>query len=214
MTVEVPLHQVALMQKMMVKACNLAGKPVIVATQMLESMQKNPRPTRAEVADITNAVCDGADAVMLSGESANGSFPIESIETMNAIVDAADYSEESYGYHQPTDSHVDGPSEAAASASVLAATKMGASVIVVVDSSGDAARYVAKYRPAMPVMAVVQDPKVARQLMLNRGIHPFVLSTEEAALAEAKAGAFGAAGDTAVVLNCGGSSPTMTVTTL
>merc|ERR1712014_412716 len=90
--VEMDLEEVTLAQKMMVADCNAVGKPVIVATQMMDSMAGNPRPTRAEVADVTNAVHDGADAVMLSGESANGQFPVETITTMNKIINRCETS--------------------------------------------------------------------------------------------------------------------------
>ena len=179
--VEIPMEEVVLAQKMMVEKCNAAGKPVIVATQMLDTMQSNPRPTRAEVADVTNAVCDGADAVMLSGESANGKFPVESIGTMRSIINSTELCPEFHVSNgvdltaTPTN-----PYEATAAAAVTCANHGNASAIVVVESeTGETARLIAKYRPDVPVVVVCTHDqyasKVARQLTIVRGCHPIVM---------------------------------------
>ncbi len=180
--VEIPMEEVVLAQKMMIEKCNAVGKPVIVATQMLDTMQSNPRPTRAEVADVTNAVCDGADAVMLSGESANGKFPVQSIETMRSIIHASELC---------PDFHVSNgvdlltapsePLEATATAAVTCANHGNASAIVVIESeTGEATRLVAKYRPDVPVVVICTHEKyaskVARQLSIVRGVHPIPMS--------------------------------------
>mmetsp|Transcript_4235 Transcript_4235/g.8100 ORF Transcript_4235/g.8100 Transcript_4235/m.8100 type:complete len:581 (+) Transcript_4235:140-1882(+) len=182
--VEIPIHQVTNAQKEMVAACNAVGKPVIVATQMLESMAKNPRPTRAEVSDVTNAVYDGADAVMTSGETAKGKYPVETIKMMNEIiasaeqfaVDRPDLVSPSYGGKIFANNTSEGCIEASiAKATVAAATKRGAAAIIVLAKIGsDLPRLVSAYRPNVPIVTFVPSSKMARQLILNRGIHPVV----------------------------------------
>nr|AIT69976.1 pyruvate kinase [Ishige okamurae] len=185
--VELPAEQVTNLQKMMVRECNRVGKPVIVATQMLESMQNNPRPTRAEVSDVTNAVYDGADAVMLSGESAQGKYPVESVYMMRRIIDEA---EKWTGAHpELVLPNVAGMTtissrEGVASAAVHAAHRLKAKAIVVVTKTGNLARLVAKFRPNVPVMCSCPTQKLGRQLILHRGLHPVVLESDNPANAQ------------------------------
>lgn len=185
--VEIPLTEVTLAQKMMICKCNAVGKPVIVATQMLDSMSKNPRPTRAEVSDVTNAVHDGADAVMLSGESANGNFPVEAIATMREIIHKT---ETSQLYPLPCSirtaatpqviEHDETNAIAAGIASMAHAAQVQA-IAVDDPGRGDLVRKISKYRPNVPVMALVGDPKLGRQLILHYGVHP-VVATDLSAL--------------------------------
>lgn len=182
--VEIPIHQVTNAQKEMVAACNAVGKPVIVATQMLESMAKNPRPTRAEVSDVTNAVYDGADAVMTSGETAKGKYPVETIKMMNQIiasaekfaVDRPDLSGNNFGGKLFASNNEEGCIEASiAKATVAAAAKRHAAAIIVLAKAGsNLPRFVSAYRPNVPIVTFVPSSKMARQLILNRGIHPVV----------------------------------------
>lgn len=171
--VEIPYEKVATAQKRMVRACNQAGKPVIVATQMLETMQKNPRPTRAEVSDVANAVLEGADCVMLSGESAKGAYFRESIETMANIVREADVHHEYESWSQPDTNNL-GPYDGMAKAAVDAADDFNADAIIVLTKTGRFARMVSKWRPDCPIVAFCWDPAVARQLVINRGVYPMV----------------------------------------
>ncbi|GMF43480.1 unnamed protein product [Phytophthora fragariaefolia] len=173
--VEVPLQKVLTYQKMMVDKCNAIGKPIIIATQMLESMQKNPRPTRAEVSDIGNAVLDGADCVMLSGESAQGKYPIESVATMNTVIKEADELlllppyQAKFEFGPPTSDI-----EPAVSSAVKTANEMNAQLMIVLTTTGNTARTVAKYKPTVPVMCFTTNLKVGRQLQLHRGLYPVV----------------------------------------
>jgi len=144
-------------QRMMVQKCNLAGKPVIVATQMLDSMMRNPRPTRAEVTDVGTAVIDGADAVMLSGETAAGKYPIESIMAMRSVVWEADqiwnkahkfeWNEALHSEMTPLEQELD----AVAASSVRSAADMNCKMIVLITMTGRVARAVARHRPTVPV---------------------------------------------------------------
>ena len=203
--VEVPIEEVVIWQKEMVERCiaQAKGKPVIVATQMLESMQKAPRPTRAEVSDVTNAVLDGADCVMLSGESANGKYPVESVKMMASIVRKT---EEWMPPISDLDVLAEGSDSAAdsvAASAVFGAEKLGAGLIVVRgDASGDLSRLVAKFRPSMPVVALVGSAKAARQLSIHRGVFPTLLALEEA-LPAAKAQGLIEAGDAVVTVEQG-----------
>ncbi|WP_312066500.1 pyruvate kinase [Leuconostoc lactis] len=174
MGVEIPAENVPLVQKEMIRKMNLAGLPVITATQMLDSMEENPRPTRAEASDVANAVFDGTDATMLSGESANGEYPVEAVATMAAIDEKAESSLPYYGRHQ--DLHFDetDSTEAVASAVSRIAHSVIAKAIVVSTNSGYTARMVSKYRPEVNILAVTYSERVQRGLTLNYGVLPVV----------------------------------------
>jgi len=169
--VEIPPEEVPIVQKNMIRSCNLMGKPVITATHMLESMVSNPRPTRAEANDVANAIFDGTDVVMLSGETANGQYPIEAINMMDRIARKAenniDYSEISL-YRNITKNITNTMSFAG----VAAAEDLGAACIVPITDSGFAARMVSRSRPNCPILAVTNDPVTCRQLNLSWGCIP------------------------------------------
>jgi pyruvate kinase len=181
--VEIPYTKVFAAQKMMVNKCNLAGKPVIVATQMLDSMMRNPRPTRAEVTDVGTAVLDGADAVMLSGETAAGRYPIASLKSMASIAHEADMIQDAQGtmlwnqdFHDKL-STMDQELDAVAASAVKSATTMKACKILLISHSGRVARAVARHKPSIPVLSFCTDPQVARRLQLHRSITPIMLQS-------------------------------------
>ena len=173
--VEIPIEQVPIVQKMIIEKCNKAGKPVITATQMLDSMIRNPRPTRAEASDIANAIFDGTDAIMLSGESAGGKYPIEAARTMARIARTA---EEKIDYDsvlaKKREAHVLSVANAISIATCTTAAELNASAIITATQSGYTARMVSKYRPACPVIAVTPNESVARKLALNWGVFPIL----------------------------------------
>lgn len=171
--VELPLKEVPHLQKMMIRKCYQIGKPVITATQMLESMIKNPRPTRAEVSDVANAIYDSTSAVMLSGETAVGQYPIETVQMMKSIVQEA---EKDFDYVEffNRNSRVDfnDVSNSVALAAVKTAYSAHAEGIFCFTSSGFTARLVSRFRPQMPIVALASHPKVYHQMALNWGIIP------------------------------------------
>ncbi|WP_410771218.1 pyruvate kinase [Fontibacillus sp. BL9] len=172
--VEVPVENVPMMQKEMIDKCNLAGKPVIVATHMLESMQVNPRPTRAEVSDVYNAVMQGADVVMLSGESAAGKYPVQSVQTMARVAHQA---EETIDYREQFDrkraQHATDITEVISQSAVSAALELDARAIITSTESGFTARMVSKYRPKAPILAITHDRHVLSKVCLLSGVFPF-----------------------------------------
>jgi len=176
--VEIPAEDVPLVQKRVVAKCNYIGKLVIIATQMLDSMINNPRPTRAEVSDVANAIFDGADAIMLSGETAAGKYPVASVETMARIAKRA---EEVFDYQeilkkkalQGNLSVTDAISYACCST----ASNLSISSIITPTQTGLTARMIAKYRPEADILAVTPNGKVLRKLALVWGVHP-VLARE------------------------------------
>src|SRR5918992_2223289 len=201
--VEVPLYTVPVLQKRIVAAGRLGGKPVIVATQMLESMIEQPRPTRAEATDVANAVFDGADALMLSGETAAGKYPVQVVETMARIIQEAEAyalqdterrSLEPLGHAHArrtfaleAESVADGAEalqvpDMVSAAAVYAAQQLAVGRIVAFSQSGFTARLVARYRPPSPIMAFTPHERVARQLQLVWGVRPFVAAFQVGSL--------------------------------
>ncbi|MCY1081639.1 pyruvate kinase [Archangium lansingense] len=177
--VEIPPEEVPSVQKDIVRRCNMRGLPVIVATQMLNSMIDNPRPTRAEASDVANAVFDGADAVMLSGETASGKFPRESVEMMDRIVLAAESTMRVQGLSSmPQQAPVGLPThfpDVIAASACYAAKQAGASLIAAFTLSGVTARLLAHYRPPVPIVAFSPNQEVRRRLALLWGVVPRVL---------------------------------------
>lgn len=174
--VEIPPEEVPVVQKDVVDACRRAGKPVIVATQMLNSMSDNPRATRAETSDVANAVFDHADAVMLSAESATGRYPAVAVQAMAAVIREAEKSRYD-DIHQCELVLPDVPTAMAQAVHVLAASGLIAAAVVVA-GRGDVARKIGIYRPGVPLLAVCEDAAHARQMALHAGMHPLVLAGE------------------------------------
>lgn len=178
--VEIPAEQVPVTQKRIIKLCNLEGKPVITATQMMDSMIRNPRPTRAEVADVANAIYDGTDAVMLSGETAAGKYPLEAV---NMMVDIARATEASLNYdnilrekHRVLDASI---TNAIGYATCTSAQGLKAKAILTPTATGHTAQVVSKFRPKAPIIAFPSNEQVARQLSLVWGVRPIVTKRAE-----------------------------------
>lgn len=179
MGVEIPSELVPMAQKNIIKKCNASGKSVITATQMLESMQENPRPTRAEASDVANAVFDGTDATMLSGESANGSYPVEAVTTMARIDVEAEKSMLQLGSYQINQFDKTDVTETIGLSVARAAKNLGVKCIVAATKSGHTAKMISKYRPDADILAVTFDDHTKRGLMLNWGVYPTVTEKPE-----------------------------------
>ena len=180
MGVEIPYEEVPVIQKKIIKKVYRTGKQVITATQMLESMIKNPRPTRAETTDVANAVYDGTSAIMLSGETAGGSYPVEAVKTMVRIAERTeqdvDYRKRFYQSSRETDTDI---TNAICHASCTTALDLNAKAIVTVTKSGTSARMLAKYRPESDIISCATTEKVCRQLSLTWGVTPIVIKEEK-----------------------------------
>ena len=188
--VELPFEQVPLAQKRMIQMANISSRPVITATQMLESMIENPRPTRAEASDVANAIIDGTDAVMLSAETATGKFPVQAVQAMVRIameIEGAHILEEGPHYdipiERPTDDGETTTSRAIAGATVEAVRRLRAPLILTFTSSGYTARMVSSFRPPVPILALTDSRRTYNQLALVWGVIP-MLCTEDATFDE------------------------------
>jgi len=177
--VELPLAEVPAVQKKIIRTTVMNGKPVITATQMLESMTQNPIPTRAEVSDVANAILDGTSAVMLSRETAAGAYPVEAVRTMGALAIEAEAQLAEYGYlqhilkkpgHEVTD--------AVTQAAITLATHLDAAALITLTESGIAARSMSKYRPDCPILAVTVWPELVRKLSMNWGVTAILFEGE------------------------------------
>ncbi len=182
--VEIDFTEIPGIQKAIIDRSFAYGKPIITATQMLDSMMENPRPTRAETTDVANAIYDGTSAIMLSGETAAGKYPVAAVRTMSAIAERTenDIFYRNHTRRATTDARMS-ISDATAHAAVTTASDLNASAIVTVSASGNTARLLSKYRPSQPIVACVMDHKIERQLALSWGIAPLMMpyakSTDE-----------------------------------
>ena len=204
--VELPLADVPGKQKQIIRSTVMRGKPVITATEMLASMERNPRPTRAEASDVANAILDGTSAVMLSGETAAGRYPLEAVETMADLALRAESSLDEYGYlqrvpHNPSN----GVTEAVAQAAVNMAGNLDAAAIFSLSTTGFTSRLISKHRPECPIISVTSSRLVARRLAMNWGVIPFLYRGEasdeariEFGLAKARALGYLSPGDVVV----------------
>lgn len=169
--VEISAEEVPLVQKEIIKKCNRLGKPVITATQMLDSMIRNPRPTRAEVTDVANAIFDGTDAIMLSGETAAGKYPVEAVETMARIAVTTEQSSE---YQRLVKHNFSGEISVAnvvSHAASSSAEQLNAAAIIAITKSGHTARMISKFRPTAPIVAMADDERVVRTMSLVWGVN-------------------------------------------
>jgi pyruvate kinase len=160
-------------QKKIIRTTVTNGKPAITATQMLASMERNPKPTRAEASDVANAILDGSSAVMLSGETAAGAYPVEAVKTMAELAIRAEASLREYGYLQrilPHPSNV--ITESVSQSAVRMADQLGATAIISLTETGFTSRLISKHRPECPILAVTASLKVARRLSMNWGVIP------------------------------------------
>jgi pyruvate kinase len=177
--VETPPEAIPHIQKLIVKKCNEADIPVIIATQMLDSMQKNPRPTRAEVSDVANAILDGTDAIMLSGESAAGKYPIESVRSMRRIAEVAETTMDYRNlFTKIVNRREKSVTNSVSHASCSTAMQLNAKAIICPTYSGSTAKLISMYRPNVPIIATTSNPKVQRQLMLNWGVLPLIMEQQ------------------------------------
>lgn len=171
--VEIPAEEVPLVQKELIKKCNTLGKPVITATQMLDSMQRNPRPTRAEASDVANAIFDGTDAIMLSGETAAGQYPVEAVQTMHNIASRAeqalDHKELLSARSKDTEHNI---TDAIGQSVAHTALNLEVNAIITPTESGHTARMISKYRPKAPIIAATSNDHVLRRLALVWGVYP------------------------------------------
>ena len=179
--VEVATEDVPLVQKKIIEMCRVRGKVVIVATQMLDSMIRNPRPTRAEASDVANAVLDGTDAVMLSGETASGNYPVQAVATMRRIVDRAEKELGLWGNHKNTKQNITDVEEipvpdAVSGAAVLIARQVKAPAIISLTRSGLTAKMISKHRPECPILGLTPSQQTWRELALWWGVQPVRLS--------------------------------------
>lgn len=177
--VEIPLEDVPLVQKRIVSLCRSQGKPVIVATQMLDSMIRNPRATRAEASDVANAVLDGTDAVMLSGETAKGAYPVEAVRTMAKIIARTEADERFWKGPTLPYTDIDRVPDAVSNAAGLIAERMKARAILSLTQSGVTAQMVSKYRPRTPIIGATPSRRTFRALCLMWGVTPLYAKREE-----------------------------------
>ena len=206
MGVELPLADVPATQKKIIRTTVSNGKPVITATQMLASMERNPKPTRAEASDVANAILDGTSAVMLSGETAVGKYPVEAVSTMATIAQRAEASLSEYGYLQRIKPHPSNfVTEAISQAAVSMSATLKAAAIISLTETGFTSRLISKYRPETPILAITSSMMVARKLSMNWGVIPILYDGEPSdrerlafAVEQAKARGYLKKGDIAV----------------
>ncbi|MCG8057491.1 MAG: pyruvate kinase [Candidatus Thiodiazotropha endolucinida] len=179
MGVELPLADVPSMQKKIIRITVSNGKPVITATQMLASMEQNPKPTRAEASDVANAILDGSSALMLSGETAMGDYPVESVSTMERLAVRTEASLREYGYLQHILPHASNVvTEAVSRSAVTMADQLHAAAIISLTETGFTSRLISKHRPECPILAVTHSPRVTRRLCMNWGVIPMLDAAE------------------------------------